>query len=216
MNIKEIIKRYILFIISLFFIALGIAFTKHAGLGVSTISSVANVLSCRYTNISIGEWLVVTNCVLIVGQIVLYRKNFPLIQLMQLPLSFAFGYFTDISMMFVSYLPVSTYMIKLVLVVLGVVILALGICMGIIANVILNAGEGIVKAISDVTKKEFAHIKVVFDVLWVGLAVIMSLFMFNGKLVGVGVGTLISAFLTGWFVKLWKNILNKPLNKFIN
>ena len=46
MSKKETAKRYVLFIISLFFSALGVAFTKHGELGVSPISSVANVLSC--------------------------------------------------------------------------------------------------------------------------------------------------------------------------
>ena len=39
MSKKEIIKRYILFIISLFFAAFGVAITKHGELGVSPISS---------------------------------------------------------------------------------------------------------------------------------------------------------------------------------
>ena len=45
MSKKETAKRYVLFIISLFFSALGVAFTKHGELGVSPISSVANVMS---------------------------------------------------------------------------------------------------------------------------------------------------------------------------
>ena len=50
MNKNELIKRYILFIISLFFSAIGVAFTKHGELGVSPISSVANVMSCKFTD----------------------------------------------------------------------------------------------------------------------------------------------------------------------
>ena len=46
MTKREIAKRYLLFIISLFFAALGVEFTKHGELGVSPISSVANVMSC--------------------------------------------------------------------------------------------------------------------------------------------------------------------------
>ena len=45
MTFKETSKRYILFIIGLFFSALGVAFTKHGGLGVSPISSVPNIMS---------------------------------------------------------------------------------------------------------------------------------------------------------------------------
>lgn len=55
MKRTEIAKRYVLFIISLFFSALGVAFTKHGELGVSPISSVANVLSLKFSLLSLGS-----------------------------------------------------------------------------------------------------------------------------------------------------------------
>lgn len=44
MDKKELAKRYALFIVSLFFAAMGVAVTKRGELGVSPISSVANVI----------------------------------------------------------------------------------------------------------------------------------------------------------------------------
>ena len=49
MKAKEKIKRYGLFIVSLWFSALGVAFAKCGDLGVSPLSSVPNVLSLRFT-----------------------------------------------------------------------------------------------------------------------------------------------------------------------
>ena len=49
MSKKEMIKRYILFIICLFFMGIGVALTKHGELGVSPISSVANAVSLEFT-----------------------------------------------------------------------------------------------------------------------------------------------------------------------
>ena len=95
MCMKETLKRYLLFVISLFFAALGVAVTKHGELGVSPISSVANVLSCKFSNLSLGVWLIIWNCALIAGQIVILKKDFKMIQLLQIPLSFLFGYFTE-------------------------------------------------------------------------------------------------------------------------
>ena len=43
-SVKELAKRYALFIISLFISALGVAITKKGELGVSPISSVADVV----------------------------------------------------------------------------------------------------------------------------------------------------------------------------
>lgn len=86
MQTKELVKRYGLFIVSLFFAALGVAVTKRGELGVSPISSMANVLSCKFAFLSLGTWLILWNCALIVGQVILLRKEFQLIQLLQIPL----------------------------------------------------------------------------------------------------------------------------------
>ena len=61
--VKELAKRYALFIISLFISALGVAITKKGELGVSPISSVANVMSLKFTALSLGNWLIIWNCV---------------------------------------------------------------------------------------------------------------------------------------------------------
>lgn len=50
---KEVLKRYILFVISLFFAAFGVAITKRGELGVSPISSVANVMSSFSDSVSL-------------------------------------------------------------------------------------------------------------------------------------------------------------------
>ena len=175
MSKKEIFKRYVLFVISLFFAALGVAFTKHGELGVSPISSVANILSYKFTVLSMGNWLIVWNCVLIVGQIVILRKNFQWIQLLQVPLSFLFGYFTDFGMWCVSFIPAETYPTRILMVVIGVIVLGFGISLSVIANVIMNAGEAFVKAIADTLHKNFGNVKTVFDISCVTLSIVLSL-----------------------------------------
>lgn len=216
MSKKEIIKRYVLFIISLFFAALGVAITKRGELGVSPISSVANVLSCKFSALSMGTWLIIWNCVLIVGQVIILRRKFQLIQLLQVPLSFLFGYFTDFGMWCVSFIPVNAYPVRLVMVVAGVAVLAFGISLAVIANVIMNSGEAFVKAVSDTIHKNFGNVKIVFDISCVTLSVILSLILFDFSLVGTREGTIISALLTGTFVKFFTRRLSDPLNHIIS
>lgn len=206
MSKKETAKRYILFVISLLIMGFGIALTKHAELGVTPISSVANVVSIKFTFLSFGMWLTVSNCVLLIGQIILLRRNFKPIQLLQLPLSFLFGYFTDFGMWIASFIPNDIYIIRLLLVLAGIVILGVGIALGVIADVILNAGEAFVKALADVTKKDFGNTKIVFDVSWVALSIILSLVFFGGRLEGTREGTVISAVLVGVVVKFVRQI----------
>ena len=215
MSGKETVKRYVLFIISLFFCGLGVAFTKHAELGVSPISSIANVVSIKFDFISFGTWLIVSNCVLLLGQIILLRRNFNPIQLLQIPLSFLFGYFTDFGLWIIEDIPNENYIVRLLLVAAGIIFIGFGIALGVIADVILNSGEAIVKAISDVTKKEFGTVKIIFDITWVLMSVVLSLIFFDGKLLGTREGTIISAVLVGVTVKFFKPLMQKPLTKIL-
>ena len=72
---KDTIQRYALFVIGLFFSALGVAITKKGELGVSPISSAANVMSIRFPQLSLGYWLIIWNCVLILDNFSCYEKN---------------------------------------------------------------------------------------------------------------------------------------------
>lgn len=215
MSKKEVIRRYIVFIMGLFFSGIGVAFTKYGDLGVSPISSVANVMSIQFPALSLGNWLVVWNCVLIAGQILLLRKDFKLYQLLQIPLSFLFGWFTDFGMMCVSYIPLDGYFMKLLMLFIGIIVLAFGISLAVIANVIMNSGEALVKAISDKTHIEFGYVKVGFDVACVISAVVLSLIFFNGSIIGTREGTIISAVCTGFAIKLITKLIRKPVEKII-
>lgn len=215
MSKKELAKRYALFIVGLFFAGVGIAFTKRGELGVSPISSVANVMSIKFSSITMGTWLIIWNCVLILGQIVILKKDFKLYQLMQVPISFLFGYFTDFGMRIASFIPVSNYFSRLLMLFGGIVILGFGISLSVIADVILNSGEAIVKAIADKTGFQFGNVKIAFDIGCVTAAVIMSLVFFDMKIVGAREGTFISALLTGFTVKFFTKRLKGKLTKLL-
>ena len=215
MSKKEIFKRYILFILCLFFMGIGVALTKHGELGVSPISSVANVISIKFTFLSFGTWLTISNCVLLLGQVLLLRKNFQPIQLLQIPLSFLFGYFTDFGLYLASFIPNDIYIVKLLLVIFGIVVLGFGITLGVIANVILNSGEAFVKALAAVLHKDFSNVKIAFDISWVALSIVLSLIFFNGSMVGTREGTVISAVFTGVAVKLWLKFIKNPIENVL-
>lgn len=211
MTKKELLKRYALFVLSLFVCAFGIALTRHSDLGMSPITSVPNIFSCKYTFLSMGVWLVLWHCLLILGQILILKHDFQPIQFLQLPLSFLFGAFTDFGLWCVSFIPVPNYFVKLCLVFCGVFVLACGVSLAVIANVILNCGEAFVKAIADKTGKNFGDLKVAFDVSCVAISVILSLFFFHGTIIGTRKGTVITALCTGFVVKKVTALIRGPL-----
>ena len=89
----------------------------------------------------------------------------------------------------------------------GCTILALGICIEVAPNVLVVPGEGIVKAICQVSRKKFGSVKVIFDVTLILTAACLSLLFFH-HLNGLGIGTIISALLVGRIV----NIIQKHLH----
>ena len=159
--------------------------------------------------------LIIWNCVLIIGQIIILRKKFQLIQLLQIPLSFLFGWFTDIGMWIVSFIPAERYPIRLLMVVIGIVILGFGVSLSVIANVIMNSGEAFVKAVSDKISVSFGNVKIAFDVFCVITAIILSLIFFDFTIVGTREGTVLSALLTGLTVKLFIGRLKTPLDRIL-
>lgn len=210
MTKTELFKRYCLFAVALFFIGLGISMTKHAGLGTSTVSSVTNVFSIRFPALTFGTWTIIANLFFLAGQLLILRRKFQPVQFLQLPLTFLFGYFTDIGLWIASNFPNNTLLAQLILIGVGNFILAFGIALTVTANVLLNAPEGFVNALAVTLRKNFSSVKTVFDICWVCIAVILSLIFFHKPLTGAGVGTIISALLVGPFVKL----LSRPLGNF--
>lgn len=215
MKKRELVKRYILFVLSLFFTAVGIAVTKKGELGVSPLSSFSNVLSYQFTEISFGTWLFLWNMMLLVLQVLILRKNFQPIQLLQIPLSVIFGAFTDVGMFIASFIHPQVYIHRLLLVVCGMVIIAFGISLAVAANVVMNSGEAFVKAISDTWNKNFGNVKVAFDVITVTVSIIMSLLLFDFTIVGTREGTVISAVFTGFIVKFFNRVLKEPMEKLL-
>ena len=215
MKRTEMVKRYVLFVISLFFIGLGIALTKRGEIGITPISSVANVLSLRYTALSFGTWTILSNCAFLLGQILILRRKFKPIQFLQIPLFFLCGIFTDFGVYITHFMHQTSYMTKVLFVLAGCVVLGFGIALGVIADVILNAPEAFIKALSLTIKKEFGTIKVACDICLVILSAVLSVVLFKGKLMGIGEGTVISAILVGWIVSLFCRLLRKPLARIL-
>ena len=204
MNIL-LLKRYLVFIIGVLINSFGISFITKASLGTSPISSVPYVFSLRFAP-TLGEFSFVLNSAFILLQLLLLRRDFQKVQLLQVAVNFVFSGFIDVSMLLLaSFAPVS-YAAKLASLMAGCAILAFGISLEVYANVLMVPGEGIVYAISKVLNKEFGVVKACFDVTLMLTAVTLSLIFFRG-LNGIGEGTVISALVVGMIVRLYNRRL---------
>ena len=80
---------------------------------------------------------------------------------------------------------------------IGLFIVTSGIFFYLPADLIPLAGEGVMQAVSDVTKIEFAKVKIGFDCSMVIVSVITCLLCIH-SFGNVGIGTVIAAFLVGF------------------
>ena len=195
-----ILKRYLLLLVGLSIMAFGVAFSIKASLGTSPISSVPYVVSL-FTPLTVGTATITMHCVFILLQILILRKNYHPIQLMQLPVAFFFGYLTDFGVWAVPGITCNTYWQQWIICLIGILLVAVGVSFEVKAGVVVLAGEGVVLAICKVLPKvKFGYMKVGFDVTLVVIACILSI-VFTGRLQGVREGTVAAALLVGLIAK---------------
>lgn len=190
--------------------SLGVAFSIKADLGTSPISSVPYVISL-ISPITVGMVTILMHCVFILLQIIILRKKYQLIQLMQLPVALIFGFITDFSVWLMNGISYSSYLTQWILCIVGIVLVAIGVSMEVTANVVTLAGEGLVLAICKVLPIKFGNMKVCFDVTLVVTAILIG-FLAKGELLGVREGTVAAAL----FVGLISKQICKPLTKIVN
>lgn len=200
----KLIGRYLLLVISLFFMGLGISLITKSNLGTSPISSVAYVLSMIFP-MTFGQFNFLLTCLFFCIIIIIQGKDFPKAQFFQILVALFLGLFIDLGMTLFASVNFHSYFGKLSALLFGCVILAWGIYLQVTANVLINPGEGVVKAIADKVSKEFGIVKILFDCSLVITTVIISLFAFR-TIKGLGEGTFISAFLVGYIVKIINGI----------
>ena len=195
-----ILKRYLLLLIGLAIMAFGVAFSIKASLGTSPISSVPYVVSL-FTPLTVRTATITMHCVFILLQILILRKDYHPIQLMQLPVAFFFGYLTDFGVWAVQGITCNTYWQQWIVCLIGILLVAVGVSFEVKAGVVVLAGEGVVLAICKVLPKvKFGYMKVGFDVTLVVIACILSI-VFTGRLQGVREGTVAAALLVGLIAK---------------
>ncbi len=199
MSKKELCKRYIIFVVGLFINSLGVSMITKANLGTSPISSIPYVLSLHFP-MTLGNFTIIFSTLLIILQLIILRKNFKFQHILQIPVSIAFGYFIDFTMILLGFVNPSIYFTKIIYLLLGCLILGIGVYMEVLANVVMLPGESFVRAIVFKWKTEFGSTKIVFDVSMTVIAAILS-FIFMGHLAGVREGTIIAALLVGFIAR---------------
>ena len=195
--------RILLLALGIFIVALGVALSIRSYLGTSPISSLPYVLNLIVPNITVGTFTIMVNSLLVLIQVIILRSKTGFEQLIQLPLTFLFGFFVDVNLWLTSSLVLDNYIFQLITVVTACFVMAFGIFLELKADVGLLPGEGLTLVISRAYDTNFGKTKVGIDSTSVILAIGLAL-IFHGRLEGVREGTVMAALFVGTIANFYQ------------
>lgn len=209
---KVYINKFIMYSLGMLFLAVGVTLSIKSNMGVSPINSIPFALS-KILQIEMGNVVTVYFCSLVLLQVLILRKEFKIINLLQLFFSTLFGYFVSLSNYIFQHVKVQDHVaVQFIFLAASIVIIALGLLLYLNADIVPMPPEGTVKAVAMKSNGEFSKLKVLFDCCAVVIAILLSV-IYLGSLTGIGVGTVLSALLIGKvlgiFMNRWKPALQK-------
>lgn len=206
-RINHPVKRIIFLCLGLTIMAFGVAFSIKAALGTSPISSVPYVTSA-ISGLTVGTTTIIMNFIFVLIQIAILRKKYDWFQLLQFPAAIIFGTMIDVAEKVIKGISFSNYFEQWLLCAVGIFLVALGVSVEVMANLVTTAGEGIVLAVCKVAPIKFSNMKVIFDVTLVCISVALS-FIFLKHLDGVREGTVAAAVFVGLITKQTNKLMKK-------
>ena len=192
-------KRFVLFFLGLTIAGIGVALSTRPGLGMSPITSLPYVTTFKFPW-TLGMATIVINLFFILAQFIILKRRFGWSHIAQLPTLLAFGFFIDFGMWLTNFYIPESYFLRVAEEVIGCLFLAVGIGFQLIANISLMPGDGFIRVVSEEYHIPFGTVKICFDSTIVISAIIFSLCCFQ-NITGVREGTVIAAFLVGYFIK---------------
>lgn len=207
----QFVVRVLIYCFGLFLMALGVAFSVNSNLGVSPVNSLPYVVS-QIIHVQMGSCVTAIFCFYILLQIILLRKDFKPINLLQIVFSTIFGYFVDFAKMLVGDFAIPTYFGQLAMLAISIVLIAVGVLLYMDVELVPMPMEGLSSTIAKKLNKPFPTMKTVIDCLVVITGVVLC-FVFFGRLDGIREGTIITAAVTGKLIAIFKKPISPVVKK---
>lgn len=202
-------KKYIGYVVGLLISSFGGCLMIKMSLGQSTFNAFSYGLFL-VTGIKVGYISILYNLSILLLEIALLKKSFKRIQLLQIIPGFISGFvlnFFVYDLPFTADLRITNYLLSLVVFVSGLMINAFGISLVINARLIGFPTESMCQILENKTGKSFKLIRTLFDVLYVGIAAVIMLFIKDANLIREG--TVINLLLMGTMIGTFNNIVKK-------
>lgn len=191
--------RWLFYIIGMALLALGIVLNTKSQLGMAPILSgmfcLSEIYGLNFSTLTLGYYIL-----LVVVQFILRGRNYRLSDLLQVPVSIVFTQFMNVFSNILAFNPQFMWQ-KLLIAAAAVIATGVGITLALNMRLVPNPGDGIVQAISDKSGLSLGMSKNLFDGGSALLAIVMSLVL-SGRIIGLGLGTIINVVCIGRVVAL--------------
>lgn len=198
------------FVVGVLLTAAGVALQITADLGLSMIASIAYILSekCTFLTVGTAEWIV-QGTVFALGFVLTRRAAVQMIP--SFGVALLCGALLDVMVFLFAPLQSDVLAVRFVLYLVGAAVLALGIAFAFRSYLPCQVHEMFVKVVAIEKGWKQNTVKVAYD--WICLAISLTLtLVFFGKLVGIGVGTIICTIINAPMIAAWGKLLDKHLN----
>lgn len=193
------IKRLLFYWAGVLILGLGIVMNTKTGLGVAAINSFPFALAAM-SGISLGSATTILYFGFVLLQLAIYRK--PAIKiLLQIPFSYLMGIVIDFYDRLLTFTP-PDFTWSLLLLLNAILLTALGAYLMVSMDLVPNPADGLVNTVAKATAKEFGQTKLLFDCGMILTTITISL-VFARHLIGIGIGTLVSAALIGNIISFY-------------
>lgn len=201
------IRRLLIYIIGLLVISCGSNLFVNAALGVAPFSSIAYALTFLLP-LSFSMAILLMNGIHLILECILL-KQFSISHGMQLIMAILYSSFLQLLKPVTDLVGATSFYQQLIIAVIACFFMAIGMTLMIVSNFVVLPAEGLVGALAFLLHKDFGKVKTIADSSVVLLAFLLA-YTLSGKIV-IGIGTVMSAFLTGsinqCFLKLCKDRL---------
>jgi uncharacterized membrane protein YczE len=97
---------------------------------------------------------------------------------------------------------------RIIFLVVAIICTGVGAALSLNMRIVPNPGDGLVQTIADVTQKDNGFIKNCVDITCVIITCAAG-FIFSGKIIGIGIGTLIAMLGTGRVIAVFNKLTRK-------
>ena len=207
MNDKRLVLRgEAALILAIIINSMGVLLMLQSGSGISAISSVPYAFSEAFPKLSLGTWTYIFQGLLVITLMVL-KKRFVPSYLFSFVAGFLFGEMMDVNELWITKLPLSIPL-RIFYFVLSYIIICFGIALSNRCKLPIIPTDLFPRDLSEIINKPYARVKIAFDVTCLFVTACLTYFAL-GKILGLGVGTVVAAFTMGKGVAIAGSLIDK-------